>query len=135
MIKMKIKDDGSTIIFVNEYSTDKSVYSVEKLLRSGNISKEDFTKAEIDYDCSKGLDCDEDGKPKNFPLKVSGNKKTLLVTGVTAGYGGTGPHGTLKILDMLGFGLSEEAEEKVLTKPIDPVTKKEKTVIKLFFYK
>ena len=135
MIKMKIKDDGSQTIFVNEFSTDKAIFAVEKLIRSGNIKATAFNRAEIDYDCAKGLDWDSNGTPTMFPLKIYGEKISLLVTGVTAGYGGTGPHGTIKIMKMLGFNLTEDDEIKILTKPFDPVTKTEKTKINLCFSK
>ena len=49
---------------------------------------------------------------REFDMELQCSAGTVLLSGVTCGYGGTGPHGTLKILEMLGLD-SEEYRQKV----------------------
>ncbi|SVA61800.1 uncharacterized protein METZ01_LOCUS114654 [marine metagenome] len=51
---------------------------------------------------------------REFDMEIRCTAGTVLLSGVTCGYGGTGPHGTLRILELIGLD-SEEYKQKVFT--------------------
>lgn len=48
--------------------------------------------------------------PVEYNCIIHGYKGTILLSGCNCGYGGTGPNGTAKILDELGYPLSQARE-------------------------
>tara|TARA_Y100001951_G_scaffold85962_1_gene76132 strand:- start:215 stop:562 length:348 start_codon:yes stop_codon:yes gene_type:complete len=53
---------------------------------------------------------------RNFCWEIFCDAGWVLLSGVNSGYGGEGPHGSLKILDLLGFKKSdEEILKKIFT--------------------
>ena len=53
---------------------------------------------------------------RNFSWEIFCDAGWVLLSGVSSGYGGEGPHGSLKILDLLGFKKSdEEILKKIFT--------------------
>ena len=117
---------------VDEPYTSPAITSVHYLIHNGYVNPEDVLEAHIKYDTYNGLplhpDCED------YPLRVNGKDFVLYVGGVSAGYGGEGPHGTACILELLGFNLSEFEEEQIYSKKTDlrgnPVTQ-----VRLDFYK
>lgn len=79
--------------------------SVMALLKAGFIAN----KARVSYNLKKGLPSTED--TENYPLILEGtlNRASVdvHVTSVTAGYGGTGPHTMVHILNEAGFKFEE----------------------------
>ena len=67
------------------------------------------TRATIDYNLKKGLPPIqmEDSYPLILEGKYGGFPSKIKVWAVTAGYGGTGPHDLLKILNAAGFEISD----------------------------
>ena len=49
---------------------------------------------------------------REFDMEIQCSAGTVLLSGVTCGYGGTGPHGTLKILEMIGLD-SEDYRQRI----------------------
>ena len=109
---------GEAIIYVDECITDNALAGLKRCIEKGQIDPSKFDKAHIYYDCLKGLDLNPEYITGHYPLMFidSKNGRYVHVSGVTAGYGGTGPHGTLKCLEIMGFELSEEEKKSVLTK-------------------
>ena len=50
---------------------------------------------------------------RNFCWEIFCDAGWVLLSGVNSGYGGEGPHGSLKILDLLGF---KKPDEEILKK-------------------
>ena len=50
----------------------------------------------------------DDGR--EFSTEITSDKAIVLLSGVNCGYGGTGPHGTVRILDMLGLKTAERVK-------------------------
>lgn len=107
---------GKEILFIENHSTALSVEQLKKLIDTKLVLPEHFSTAYVDYNCSKGIYLGP-GYQKDsrfYPLRFVADKKSgdttdeIWVSSVTAGYGGEGPHGTLKCLEMMDFHLSEE---------------------------
>lgn len=45
---------------------------------------------------------------RTFAMEINTPRSTLLLSGVNCGYGGTGPHGSLKILKRLGLKVADD---------------------------
>jgi hypothetical protein len=45
---------------------------------------------------------------RTFAMEINAPHTTMLLSGVNCGYGGTGPRGTLKLLEMLGLKVAED---------------------------
>ena len=46
-------------------------------------------------------------KDREFAMEIKGRNYILLLSGLNCGYGGTGPHGTLKLLKDLGVRVAK----------------------------
>jgi len=53
-------------------------------------------------------------KERVFAMEISGSNGVILLSGCTCGYGGTGPHGSIRILKSINPNFSREDEAKVL---------------------
>ena len=53
-------------------------------------------------------------KNREYGLEINCSSGIVLLSGVTCGYGGTGPNGTLKLLEMIGLD-SEDYRQKVFS--------------------
>lgn len=102
-----MKCDGMNIITATSYMARDIAINV---LRSGHFTTESFI---IKYDLGKGLPNPDNIKEEDYPLIISGRYDgfpfELRIFCATAGYGGTGPHDMLKILQTAGFPVNEEA--------------------------
>ena len=105
-------------VYIDEYRTELAIKGLKKLIQDGVIYVNSIFLAKIDYNCLYGIPANKDSEA-HYPLRVFSNGSAVLISGVSAGYGGEGPHGTLECLKLLGFRLSEEEKQKVLTKPLD----------------
>ena len=123
-----------TAWLINESDSDNAAIMLGKLIAVGTFKPENYSYATINYDCSKGLDLDPDSE-KHFVLKFGSRKgfPMIMVAPVTAGYGGSGPHCTLKCLEKMGFILSDEDVERILSKPI--IDGQPSPIVNLTFYK
>ena len=45
---------------------------------------------------------------RQYTMEIVGTHSICLLSGVNCGYGGTGPHGTLQILEMIGVKVAED---------------------------
>ena len=120
-------------VYIDASYTEASVQELERLIKIGIIHPEKLNKAEICYNCLLGLPLD----PRlldHYPLQVTGAEEAVYIGSVSAGYGGEGPHGTIKCLKLLGFNLSSEDEDSILTKQKDE-NGNEIPEINLVFYK
>jgi len=45
---------------------------------------------------------------RQYTMEIVGTHAVCLLSGVNCGYGGTGPHGTLRILEKLGVRVAKE---------------------------
>ena len=52
---------------------------------------------------------------REYDMEINCSAGIVLLSGVTCGYGGTGPHGTLKILEMIGVE-SDDYRQKIFSK-------------------
>ena len=88
-------------IIVEATTSDAAVVTLRGLLSSGFEAK----TARISYNLNKGLPLAEE--TDKYPLILEGTLKrsslTVHVYSVTAGYGGTGPHAMVDILNAAGF--------------------------------
>ncbi len=109
-------DDGSISIKVNEYTTDNSIRDINVLKNKGIIRLDMVQKAVIDYEFNRCTKAHEDMKEGDYPLRLEGGKLKVFVSAVSAGYGGEGPHGTVKILEILGFPITPSVEDKIFSK-------------------
>ncbi len=69
--------------------------------------------AHLFYDLDKGTPKDIQDK-NHYPLHIYGNGLTLYISGVTAGFSGDGPRGTLEIIKKFGIDVDSE-EERMIT--------------------
>ena len=111
---------GREVTQVYNTLTSASVSELQRHIIHHLILPEQFTTARVDYDVRKGIPCDEGhyNNPAYYPLKFfSGlnvkEPEEIWVSCCNAGYSGTGPHGTLECLRMMGFNLSEKQEEEL----------------------
>ena len=92
-------------IIVEATSSDVAKKTVLNILNCGFVAN----TARISYSLSKGLPQTED--TDDYPLILEGelgkSYVDLHVYSVTAGYGGTGPHAMVDILNAAGFEFNE----------------------------
>lgn len=105
----------SQVVKIDETYTDGAIFQLQRSIDNGQVIPEKYDHASVIYDCDKSIPYEENN-PDHYPLKVFGKGQQLFISGVSAGYGGEGPHGTLKCLEMLGFKLTEDEEKLILTK-------------------
>ncbi len=88
--------------------TDRALTGLEERIKSGKINPGDYNQAELMYE--EIYDSHNIKKPSNYPLKFYSNygKKQIWVSGVTAGYRGTGPCGSITALRMMGFSVQSD---------------------------
>ena len=105
------------VVVINNNTTEKDVREFEKAF-SKLSSKEHVKQAQVDYKYPLPA---PDANPFSFPLVISTDDDIFFcILNVSAGYGGEGPHGTCKILEMCGFEfnrsriLSDSHGERVL---------------------
>lgn len=88
-------------IVVEASTSDAAVTTILGMLRCGF----EANTARISYNLKKGLPAPED--TDMYPLILEGTLKgsslTIPVYSVSAGYGGTGPHAMVEILNAAGF--------------------------------
>ena len=53
---------------------------------------------------------------RDFTMEIFADAGWVLLSGCNCGYGGTGPHGTIEILRLLGFQHPERYENQVFNK-------------------
>ncbi len=99
-------------------ATSDAIRLVQKLIEDKFIKPEDFYIAFLDYDVTKLPDPDP-SSGKHYPLHFMGSNVELYVSGVSAGYGGTGPTGTIKILEILGFKYTAQQEQTITETTFD----------------
>ena len=109
-------DGASSEVYIDENYTDGAVLELKRAINNRVINPDQIHQADIVYDCLKGIDFDTKS-PSHYPLKFTGPGLTVYVTAVTAGYGGKGPLGTLKCLELMGFSLTEDEKNSILSKP------------------
>ncbi len=107
--------------YINVYTTDEAISTLRECIKSGIVQPEKYDSAYIVYDTNKGIGHDPK-KIDHYPLRFcsSFNCPTIYISGVTAGYPGEGPHGTLKCLEMMLFDLTEDQKHSVLSKEVHP---------------
>ena len=114
------ENNNVTSWMVDESTSDAAVNSLLQLIHLGTIDPAKYNHAAIRYNCSKGLASDPEDS-EHYALIFSSTKgdvPIVYVGSVTAGYGGTGPHATLKCLEYMDFDASEKAANRITTKPI-----------------
>lgn len=111
---------GREVLRIAFDTTCDSVKALEKLVVDHLVLPERFTTALVDYTISKCIPCDTNRyeKASFYPLKFATpqdakNYEEVWVSCCNAGYSGTGPHGTLECLRMMGFNISEKQEEEL----------------------
>lgn len=113
---------GKTILKIFNYYTEPSVEELRQLVEKKVIVPEKYTYASVDYNANEGFPVGETEElfrnPDFFPLKfyADNNNVELWVSGVSAGYHGTGPRGTLDALEILGFKLTEDQEYELTSR-------------------
>lgn len=107
---------GTRRIFLYFSTTDSSIEGLLKLIKDNLLNPEEFCEAVIKYQVGQLPDGDPDN-PSNYPLKFYNRLGTteIWVSSVSAGYRGTGPHGTVEALRIMGFELTEEEKEEIFT--------------------
>ena len=98
------------------HTTENAINALKKLIDDKLISPEDFPEAVIKYRVGFLPDAEPDN-PHYFPLKFYDKRGTqeIWVSSVNAGYRGTGPHGTLEALKLMGFELTNNEKEEIFT--------------------
>ena len=105
-----IKIDG-------EGMTWRSIEKLETMIENRDINPDDFTKAHLCYNAHIGFGHID--TPEFYPLKFESDKGIeLWISYVTAGYYGTGPAGTQKILRIMGFENAAENQKVLFEKKI-----------------
>lgn len=102
------------LYFINNSSTEDSVRQLAELFSSGKINPNDITSAHVKYDCDVGVG--PMNSARYFPLTLKGDRVEIHVSCVTAGYRGTGPHGTIEALRMAGFNITPGIEKAIFTR-------------------
>lgn len=100
-------------------STESAISIVQKLIDDKFISIDDFSWAYLRYNVKHLPDSDVNSS-KHYPLSIRGSSIELNVSGVSAGYGGTGPSGTMKLLQMFGFKYTAEQEQTITEATYNP---------------
>ena len=105
--------DAPRPIIIDRPYTDEAILALKAEIKARPIRTSDYTLCKITYATRDMQGCVAFyGDPSVRPIKITG--------GLTAGYGGTGPHGTVEALKLLGFRLTEAVEDLVYSKaPVD----------------
>lgn len=100
-------------------STDSAINIVQKLIDDKFIDIKDFSWAYLRYNVKHLPDPDVNSS-KHYPLSIRGSDIELNISGISAGYGGTGPTGTMKLLQMFGFKYTAEQEQIITEATYNP---------------
>lgn len=93
-------------IGINTGSTDRGIEKFKEIFELSS-RKERAIYARIRYITSQGIDFDTNAL--NYPLVIfTTDNKAFALADVTAGFGGTGPHGMIEVLNYLGFEFDEK---------------------------
>ena len=85
------------------------------------IGKVNQIEADRDYiECERKPMTGGGWLQKDYSVRITGNKGTILLSGCNCGYGGEGPNGTRQILEELGL-TNEQARNLMIRKHIDLV--------------
>lgn len=109
------------ILKIFNYYTEASLAELRNLIETKRILPERYSHARVDYDVYNGIPHGDSAELFNnrsfFPLKFFNEDdwEELWISGVTAGYDGTGPRGTIEALKLLGFTLTESQLEELTT--------------------
>lgn len=113
---IKSRDDGTREICIwSPGVTDTAIEMLDENIMDGTIIPEEFNRASL---CYKKLASDNPTDPDEYPLKVysEDGKTEVWISGITTGYRGTGPHGTVQALMLMGFEIDPERD--VFTLPM-----------------
>ena len=111
---------NETVLFIKEVTTERAVEALKSLIKINMISPELYNVCEVHYDIEKGLD------ENTYPVVFIGEypflpqhltPPVIKMSGVTAGYGGEGPHGTLEALELMGFNVDPYVRANILSHP------------------
>ena len=95
------------IIKIDSSHTDIGIAEFEKLMKMTDYNLR-FVKATVDYIIKDGIPNPEENA-LNFPLKLyTDDGIVVCLLPFSAGFGGTGPQGTVKLLKKAGFAFNEE---------------------------
>ena len=121
-----------TAWLIDEVDPDKACTMLENLIKTKNIVPNEYTYATIKYDTSRTLNHDPISED-HFALRFGSLKSSpmIFVAQVTAGYDGTGPNCAKKCIEMMGFVLSKDEEDKIYSQP----SEENGPIINLTFYK
>jgi len=123
-IEVKISAKNATQLFIKETTTDRAISALKALIAENYIFPDLYNTVRISYDTSKGLGYD------TYPVVFSGEYSFLpenerppviFMSGVTAGYAGEGPHGTLTAMELMGFNVDDSIKHQVLSRANGPV--------------
>lgn len=118
--------DGVRRFMLFFHTTDDALTALKRTIDTKLIIPEEFCKATLKYQARYSQEASPDN-PYYYPLKFYNktNTQELWISSVSAGYHGTGPQGTIKALEMMGFSLSYFQKEKILnTQNINMTIKK-----------
>lgn len=85
--------------------TDETVNEFKKTFERLGLTKKDLLFARIFYNVNRLTSYDQN--PLTFPLVIRTKEYAFCLADCNAGYGGTGPHGTVEVLKYLGFNFFE----------------------------
>lgn len=95
----------STIISIMEGSTEKTIKVFKSTFTNLGLSADDVLNVKVYYDVNELVSYDQE--PLTFPVVIYTNKYVFCLADCTAGYGGTGPQGTVEVLRYLKMTFDE----------------------------
>ena len=99
-------------------TTDDAIRVIQNLIDSKTIKVEDYSMAYLFFDVSH-VPSSDPTKNEHYPLHFYGSKSDLYVNGMTAGFGGVGSTGTLKLLELMGFSYTAAQEQTITQTTFD----------------
>ena len=105
----KSHENGTRYLIWSPGVTDPALEMLEKHIIDATIIPEEYNRAHL---CYKQLASDNPDDPDEYPLKCysADGKKEVLISGITTGYRGAGPHGTVQALMLMGFDINPETD-------------------------
>lgn len=95
-----------TTIAIREGSTEKTVKKFKELFTQLKLASTDVLYAKIYYDVNELVSYEQE--PLTFPLIIYTKEYAFCLADCNAGYGGTGPHGTVEVLHFINMVFDEE---------------------------
>lgn len=92
--------------------TEEAIKELEFLIITKKIRCDKIQSAEVLFDSAKSVD--ETDEWKLYPLKLFGAKTEVWLADVAVGYRGVGPLGVIKVLEMVGFNVSDDEKLAIL---------------------